>query len=86
MRLSLMWFVLQLMVFTVAMSVRGIGDFSPTVLAQEAATEKAPAAEAKAYTSAPADKLVALGPGVQKVEKNDNGSVKRLVTIDLPHC
>lgn len=55
--------------------------FHRAVQAQEAATEEAPAASPKAYASDPAEKLVALGPGVHKVDKNDDGSVKRLVTI-----
>jgi hypothetical protein len=55
--------------------------FNRAAAAQEAATEEAPAASPKAYASDPAEKLVNLGPGVHKVDKNDDGSVKRLVTI-----
>lgn len=54
---------------------------TPVAHAQEAATEEAPAANPKAYTPDPAEKLVALGPGVHKVKKTDGGAVTALVTI-----
>ncbi len=50
-------------------------------LGQEAATAEAPTADAKAYAQDPTEKLVALGPGVHKVKKNDNNAVTSLVTI-----
>lgn len=53
----------------------------PAAYAQETATEEVPAADPKAYTPDPAEKLVALGPGVHKVKKNENGAVTALVTI-----
>jgi hypothetical protein len=52
-----------------------------TAIAQEAATEEAPAANPAAFTPDPAEKLVILGPGVHKVKKNDSGAVTALVTI-----
>jgi len=64
-----------------AVIVGGLAHSTPPAYAQEAATEEAPAADPKAYTPDPAEKLVALGPGVHKVKKNDDGAVTTLVTI-----
>jgi hypothetical protein len=50
-------------------------------LGQEEATVEAPTADAKSYAQDPMEKLVALGPGVHKVKKNDNNAVTSLVTI-----
>lgn len=52
-----------------------------TVKAQEAAVEETPPADPKAYTPDPAEKLVALGPGVHKIKKNGTGAVVSLVTV-----
>lgn len=64
-----------------AVIIAGIAYTTPVAYAQEAATEEAPATNPKTYTADPAEKLVALGPGVHKVKKNDNGAVTALVTI-----
>jgi hypothetical protein len=58
-----------------------ISSFALPLFAQEAVTEDAPAANPKAYAPDPMEKLVALGPGVHKVKKNDDGAVTALVTI-----
>jgi hypothetical protein len=61
-----------------------LGMFYPSVVpvvAQEAVEEEAPVADPKAYTPDPAEKLVALGPGVHKIKKNGNGVVTSLVTV-----
>ncbi len=59
----------------------GVASRTHDALAQEPSTAEAPAADPKAYTPDPTEKLVALGPGVHKVKKNDNDAVTSLVTI-----
>jgi hypothetical protein len=54
---------------------------APDVAAQEAVTAEPTATDPKAYAQDPTEKLVALGPGVHKVKKNDNDAVTSLVTI-----